>query len=115
MSEYSRDYAMKELQATVQSLEGENDPREKLLGASVYHLLHVKPEDLPEASRKPLAEIQQALFYGPSEGYDGIIEASIAAMSDQQVARMIEIIVRIGTAINLIDLSLCSGERKCVD
>lgn len=97
MSQYSQEYAMKELQAAVQSLEGEGDPRKKLLSASVYHLIHVNPENLPERSRELMSTIRQVLFYGPAEGYDGIAEASIAAMTDLQVSGMIESIVWIGS------------------
>ncbi|MFC2094950.1 hypothetical protein ACFLSW_00725 [Candidatus Bipolaricaulota bacterium] len=103
MSQYSQDYAMKELEAAVESLEGEGNPRERLHNASVYHLLHVKPEDLPENIREPLSAIQRALFTGSAEGCDGIAEASIAAMTDLQVSRMIENILQIGTRFSILD------------
>lgn len=121
MSQYSQDYAMKELQAAVQSLEGDGDPRKKLLSASVYHLIHVNPENLPERSREPMSEILQALFYGQAEGYDGIAEASIAAMTDLQVSGMIESILQIGSwtrismSSSLIDRLTAEAEADAPD
>ena len=64
-----------------------------MVGAVVYSLIHLKPDDLPEEIRADFKQLMESLSRVKPEGDEGSVKATVNAMSEEEVQSMVDKIV----------------------
>jgi len=82
----SLSYAWEQFYSAVRGLAMWNPIQERLCGAYVFHLIHVKVEDLPENIRDDFRKLQAELTSGKPTGVEGTVAAFCNGLTDEQAA-----------------------------
>lgn len=86
-------YAWEKFHVAIGSLTGARSQRARLVGAYAYSLIHLKPDDLPKEIREQFRQFQHDMTRVPAKGDEGSIQATVDAMDDEEVQRMVDAIV----------------------
>jgi len=85
-------YAHEQFSNAMYSLTGAGPQRERLINAYINSIIHIREENVPEIAEE-LAELKKKLTHVPPRGIEGSVQATVNAMSDSDVATIIEDII----------------------
>ena len=86
-------YAWEKFHMAMHSLAGPGSQRERLVNAYVYNIIHVKPEEVPAEIQDELRQFEHDITRVEAKGGEGSVQATVSAMDDSEVNRMIERII----------------------
>lgn len=98
-------YAREKLYLSIRDLAtGEGDARERLGDVFVYHLIHLKSEDLPEYHWKKLVEIRKKISKRtPPSYYDiGAIKYSLKFLKNKTASKFIQQIIEMAEEVGAL-------------
>lgn len=76
--------------------------RQRLRDAYVNHLIYVHDENIPEGSRRNMAELRHMLTHRPPRTeHEGSVDASADQMSDDEADRAARLIIKIFDEISV--------------
>lgn len=86
-------YAWEKFHKAIHSLAGPGTQRERLLNAYVYNIIHVEPEKVPAEIQDELRQFERDITRVEAKGSEGSVQATVNAMDDTEVNRMIKRII----------------------
>lgn len=86
-------YAWEKFHMAIHSLVRPGSQRERLVNAYVYNIIHVEPEQVPAEIQDELREFEENITGVEAKGDEGSVQATVNAMDEAEVDRMIRRII----------------------
>lgn len=86
-------YAWEKFHLAMHCLAGAGSQRERLVGAYVYNLIHLKAEDLPSDIQDEFRKLGRDISRQAATGNEGTVQATVDALGDEEVDRMVKSIL----------------------
>jgi hypothetical protein len=99
---YQMSYALSQFHRALQALEGDEEQRKQWLESSyMLQILHLQDHDFPRHLSEEFTNFKRDLTRIRGVELDGTLTATVSAMSDAEIARMIERIFGLYKALKL--------------
>lgn len=86
-------YAWEKFHMAIRSLAARGTKRARLVDSYVYHIIHVKPEQVPEEIQDELRQFERDITRVQAKGDEGSVQATVNTMDDDEVDRLIDRII----------------------
>lgn len=86
-------YAWEKFHLAMGCLTGPDSQRDRLVGAFVFHLIHLKAEELPSEIQDEFRKLGRDITRQAASGNEGNVQATVDVLSDEEVDRMVKSIL----------------------